>query len=157
MSVHFLRVERTVNLTYATANRINQTINAKRKVDLPEIKGNHRKFRNLVTSYIGKIIVCVLSLSCFQSFFLTTFFFANYRSEKLIFLRFVRKIHRNVLRFLSVPLRTFVGLRSAFLTVSQRNTTEQDGRTYKYSFTINYTPFIINKHYIYECVYTYIF
>lgn len=24
------------------------------KVDLPEIKGNHRKFRTLVTSYIGK-------------------------------------------------------------------------------------------------------
>ncbi|XP_043283767.1 phosphatidylinositol 4-phosphate 5-kinase type-1 alpha-like isoform X13 [Venturia canescens] len=40
-------------------------------LDLPEIKGNHRKFRNLVTSYIG--------------------------------------------------------LRSAFLNVSQRNTTEQDG------------------------------
>lgn len=24
------------------------------KVDLPEIKGNHRKFRTLVSSYIGK-------------------------------------------------------------------------------------------------------
>lgn len=30
------------------------------KVDLPEIKGNHRKFRNLVTSYIGNsVYVCV--------------------------------------------------------------------------------------------------
>jgi hypothetical protein len=25
------------------------------KVDLPEIKGQHRKFRTLVTSYIGKV------------------------------------------------------------------------------------------------------
>lgn len=36
------------------------------KVDLPEIKGNHRKFRNLVTSYIGNFVyVCVhLSIFC---------------------------------------------------------------------------------------------
>lgn len=27
-----------------------------RIVDLPEIKGNHRKFRTLVTSYIGKAL-----------------------------------------------------------------------------------------------------
>lgn len=28
-----------------------------RIVDLPEIKGNHRKFRTLVTSYIGKALI----------------------------------------------------------------------------------------------------
>lgn len=32
-------------------------IEKKNQVDLPEIKGNHRKFRTLVTSYIGKRIL----------------------------------------------------------------------------------------------------
>lgn len=31
------------------------TIQNESKVDLPEIKGQHRKFRTLVTSYIGKV------------------------------------------------------------------------------------------------------
>lgn len=33
------------------------------KVDLPEIKGNHRKFRNLVTSYIGNFVCLFVHLS----------------------------------------------------------------------------------------------
>lgn len=32
-------------------------------VDLPEIKGNHRKFRTLVTSYIGKSTTQYLIIS----------------------------------------------------------------------------------------------
>lgn len=35
------------------------------KVDLPEIKGNHRKFRNLVTSYIGNSVYVCVHLSIF--------------------------------------------------------------------------------------------
>lgn len=30
-------------------------MNSPESVDLPEIKGNHRKFRTLVTSYIGTV------------------------------------------------------------------------------------------------------
>jgi hypothetical protein len=33
-------------------------------VDLPEIKGNHRKFRTLVTSYIGRYWIVGLYFSC---------------------------------------------------------------------------------------------
>lgn len=35
---------------------LSPTMLSARLVDLPEIKGNHRKFRTLVTSYIGKKI-----------------------------------------------------------------------------------------------------
>lgn len=39
------------------------------KVDLPEIKGNHRKFRNLVTSYIGNsVYVCVHLSICVRMY-----------------------------------------------------------------------------------------
>lgn len=38
------------------------------KVDLPEIKGNHRKFRTLVSSYIGKLKI--KKNSTIQFFFL---------------------------------------------------------------------------------------
>lgn len=37
------------------------------KVDLPEIKGNHRKFRNLVTSYIGNFVCLSIRLSVWLS------------------------------------------------------------------------------------------
>lgn len=50
------------------------------KVDLPEIKGNHRKFRNLVTSYIGNSVYVCVRLSILRTnvcmfFFLGFFFF----------------------------------------------------------------------------------
>lgn len=47
----------------------NDTRKCKWKVDLPEIKGNHRKFRNLVTSYIGNcpFVSFVMSILLFSS------------------------------------------------------------------------------------------
>lgn len=68
VSVHFSFVFDPLNPTCQTDNRTKLAIKLlplscpgdAYKVDLPEIKGNHRKFRNLVTSYIGN---STLSLS----------------------------------------------------------------------------------------------
>lgn len=70
------------------------------KVDLPEIKGNHRKFRNLVTSYIGNSVyvcvcpsvhfcanVCTFVLSFFLSYDPVCLFLCMY-----IFLQILRSV-----------------------------------------------------------------
>lgn len=44
------------------------------KVDLPEIKGNHRKFRNLVTSYIGNSVYVCVHLSIFVRMYVCSVF-----------------------------------------------------------------------------------
>lgn len=63
------------------------------KVDLPEIKGNHRKFRNLVTSYIGNSVYVCVHLSIFVCLYVCTFVFtlsfACILTNYLLFMLFI--------------------------------------------------------------------
>lgn len=48
------------------------------KVDLPEIKGNHRKFRTLVSSYIGKKLPKCIECSVIVKAYVNILFFSLY-------------------------------------------------------------------------------
>lgn len=69
------------------------------KVDLPEIKGQHRKFRTLVTSYIGKVgqnTVFGLSNSKIFSIFLNNArFFELFFSIEFFFVAIIWKYPKN--------------------------------------------------------------